>query len=258
MSKYIYQDDDTFFHRLDPRTKMLVTFAHYLVVTLWIYQIWLMVAVLIELVVLTFLTKSWNNMKKLLWIIVTITITGILMWSLSSRGATPLIGPITLEPTLMGIGSGLRSGVGIFISIILLTTTRNEEISQGLIKLGLPYRVGFAFSTALRMAPTLIGTTSTVVDAQRSRGLNMEKGGIFARIRIFVPLVVPAFLITMRSTEQMAMAIESRGFGYQDKRSYYMKLSLTKWDYAWIAGSILLIVAAIIVSILKWGVVFSL
>jgi len=158
----------------------------------------------------------------------------------------------------MGVASGLRSAVGIFVSIILLTTTRNEEISQGLIKIGLPYRVGFAFSTALRMAPTLMGTTSTVVDAQKSRGLDMEKGGLFERIRKFVPLVVPAFLITMRSTEQMAMAIESRGFGYQEKRSFYMKLAYAKWDYAWIAFSLLLMVAAIIISILKWGVVFSL
>ena len=258
MSKYIYQDDNTFFHRLDPRTKMLFTFAHYLVVTLWVSQIWLMLAVFAELVVLTFLTKSWNNLKKLLFIIVIIFVTGIIMWSLSSRGKTTLIGPITLEPILMGVASGLRSAVGIFVSIILLTTTRNEEISQGLIKIGLPYRVGFAFSTALRMAPTLMGTTSTVVDAQKSRGLDMEKGGLFERIRKFVPLVVPAFLITMRSTEQMAMAIESRGFGYQEKRSFYMKLAYAKWDYAWIAFSLLLMVAAIIISILKWGVVFSL
>lgn len=258
MSKFIYEDNKTFFHRLDPRTKLLVTFAHYLVVTLWVYQLYFMGVVLLEVLILAYLSKSMQTVKKVAFVAVIIFITGEIMWNISSRGATPLWGPITLEPVLMGLGAALRSGIGIFISMVLLATTRNEELTQGLLKIKVPFRVSFAFSSALRMAPTLIGTTMTVVDAQKSRGLNMEKGGFIERFKKFVPLVVPAFLLTMRSTDQMAMAIESRGFGYQEKRSSLIQLSLKKADYIWIVLSVLLMVFAIVTSILKWGVVFTL
>src|SRR4030065_176332 len=57
------------------------------------------------------------------------------------------------------------------ISFFFLSTTRNEELTNGLIRMGLPYPIAFALSTALRLVPTFAGAGATIVQGQVSRGL---------------------------------------------------------------------------------------
>ena len=253
-----YVDEDTFYHRLDPRVKIIITIAQWTAVIVWMSQIYLQLGLFIFDIILAYYTKSLGALKKLVYIMVAVLITGVLGWSLMATGPTKLIGPFTLEPVLQGVATALRTAIGIASSIIMLCTTRNEEFSEALTRFKLPYRLGFAFSSALRMAPTLIGMTTTVRDAQRSRGLDLDTGSFFERFRKFVPLFAPAFLLTMRGTDQLAMAIESKGFGYQTNRGNYIELKLKPIDYILIALSILFVAAAIYISVKNLFVVFVL
>ncbi len=258
MYKYFYLDTDSFFHRLDPRTKLLITLSHYIILGVFTRQLYLMLIVLALEIVLAYISRTIINLKRVLIVIVALSITSIVSWMLISKGHTPLIGPITLEPILQGVSAALRATIGIVISVILLSTTRNEELSKALVKIGVPYRGGFAFSSALRMAPTLIGVCLTVVAAQKSRGLDLESGSLLTRIKKYIPLLAPAVLLTIRSTERFAMAIESKGFGYQSQRGEYLILRMSKADYIFCAISILMAVAAIIIAIKGWFIVYTL
>ena len=82
-----------------------------------------------------------------------------------------------------------------------------------MIRLGMPYRVGFAISTSIRLVPTITSSTMTISQAQRSRGLDLDSGNLIARFRKFLPLLVPVFISAIRTTNIFAMALESKGFG---------------------------------------------
>jgi energy-coupling factor transport system permease protein len=137
--------------------------------------------------------------------------------------------------------------------MIFLSTTRNEEIATGLVKLGIPYRFAFAVSTALRLVPTIAATGSTIGQAQRSRGLDLESGNIIQRVRKNAPLLVPVFVSTIRSTNVFSMALESKGFGASKKRTYYLRLSMTRNDAMVLTILALLLAAAIVLRVAGYG-----
>ena len=89
-----------------------------------------------------------------------------------------------------------------------------------------------AVSTAFRMVPTVLAGSASVVQAQKSRGLDLESGNIFARLRKHLPLLVPVFVNAIRTTDLLAMALESKGFGSK-RRTEYLPLRMKQWD--WVA-----------------------
>jgi energy-coupling factor transport system permease protein len=137
--------------------------------------------------------------------------------------------------------------------MIFLSTTRNEEIATGLVKLGLPYRFAFAISTALRLVPTIAATGSTIGQAQRSRGLDLESGNIIQRIRKNTPLLIPVFVSTIRSTNVFSMALESKGFGASPDRTYFLRLAMGRRDVLVLLVFALLLGAAAALRLMGYG-----
>jgi len=257
MSKYLYLNRDTFFHRLDPRTKLIMTIAHFIASAALVEQLWIGALVVIETLVFATLSKSWKNVYGIRIILISLWIMTLISWLLFGEGTTPLFGIIMKEDLCQGISSVFRSMSSIIMAIILLSTTRNEELVQGCVKFGLPYRGAFAFSNALRMTPHLTGVAMTVVAAQKSRGLDLDSGGFWMKLKKTVPLVVPAVLLGLRSTDSVTMAIEAKGFGYTKKRGQYLQLRLTKLDWVLILYSIALSAASVVIAAEGWFKVFN-
>ena len=140
----------------------------------------------------------------------------------------------------------------------MLSTTRYEEFTLGLIRLGLPYRVGFAISTAFRMVPMIVASAYAVAQAQRSRGLDLDSGNIIRRVRKYLPLLVPVFLSMIRSTNTFVMALESRGFGARKARTFYLEIGFKKKDILCIACLSLLFTAATYFKMAGYGVIAGL
>ena len=111
--------------------------------------------------------------------------------------------------------------------------------------LGYPNALSFTFTTAVRLVPTLAVDAQTVVDAQRSRGLELDKGNLFRRIRNYIPILIPLLLIAIRRSLELAEALESRGFPGKEGRTSLFELKLDRADYAVIGIS----GAAIIISV---------
>jgi energy-coupling factor transport system permease protein len=132
--------------------------------------------------------------------------------------------------------------------IVFLSTTSVEESTIGLVKLGVPYVMCFAFSTALRLVPTFAATGATVVEAQRSRGLELDSGSLWSRMKAYIPLMAPIFLVSIRNANLMAMALEARGFGASKKRTFYIQLRMRPGDWLALGAAAALIVASIYFS----------
>jgi energy-coupling factor transport system permease protein len=177
----------------------------------------------------------------------------VVMWSVFSQGETPLFLFVEWEALLYGIGVALKIDATIIAGMIFLSTTRNEEIATGLVKLGVPYRFAFAVSTALRLVPTIAATGSTISQAQRSRGLDLESGNLIQRVRKNTPLLIPVFVSTIRSTNVFSMALESKGFGASPKRTYFLRLAMGRRDALVLVVFALLLIAALFLRFAGYG-----
>jgi energy-coupling factor transport system permease protein len=223
-----YVAADSPLHRLDPRPKLLLLVAAlFLAVadtgTLLPASLFVLGCILIHL------AGAWRPLRRVWGLIVTLFLFSVVVWSL-----LPLLGGRSggAGAALVGMTTGLRLAAMVLWSVLFLATTRAELLTLGLVRLGLPYTAAFAFSTALRLVPALVGAAVTIIEAQKTRGLDVETGSWLQRARRHVPLLVPIIASTLRSTNTYAMALEARGFRARPGRTSLIHLRMTLSDWA--------------------------
>src|ERR687893_1634720 len=116
-----------------------------------------------------YLAKSLINLKRIWFILLMIAVMSVIMWTIFASGETPLFWFVEREALLYGMGVALRIDITVIAGMIFLSTTRNEEIANGLVKLGIPYRFAFAISTALRLVPAIAAPGAALNQGPRSR-----------------------------------------------------------------------------------------
>jgi len=249
MDMFLYLDKNTIVHRLDPRTKVILLFCSF-VMALMFTNPYILSAIAAIIVIYGVMGKSLANLKRIRMILIMIFLLSLVLWSLSYKGgSTQLLGPITLEGILFGVATGIKFDAMIISGMVFLSSTKMEEISLGLVKMKVPYRGAFAFSTALRLVPMIVSTSYTIIQAQSSRGLDLKSGNIFSRIKKYIPLVIPTILSVIRNTNVFAMALESKGFGYSEERSNYLNIYLKKNDYVFLSLGVLLTIGCIFIRV---------
>lgn len=247
-----FLDIDTVVHRLDGRTKILLFLLSFVALVLFEDPLYILpIAILI--LAQNFLARAWVNIWRIRILLLILTVTSIIMWNVFASGETHLFWFVDLESLRYSIARTMLILLMIISGMNLLSTTRNEELVLGMIKLGLPYRVGFAISTSLRMVPTISSSIYTISQAQRSRGLDLESGNIFERIKKYIPLLIPVFISTIRGTNVFGMALESKGFGARDDRSFYLTMNMETRDWIVLTFSISIVIICIYLNAIGLG-----
>ena len=110
-------------------------------------------------------------------------------------------------------------------------------------KLGLPDRLAYTMELSFRFIPTLARNFQVTLDAQRARGFELDsvKGGVFNKIKRIAPLIIPVTMNAIVSSEDIANAMDLRGFG-QQKRTWLYELKYHWWDYVVIGFAVVLLV----------------
>jgi energy-coupling factor transport system permease protein len=258
MTLFLYLDQETFIHRLDPRTKLISAFLLWVLCLTFNHPLYL-AAISSGVFLVAVRSGSLSNFWKLRVILALLFFFSTLLWPFFVPGPTRwwAWGPFLLsrESFLYGIAMGLRLTTFVYIGLIFLSTTRNEELTSGLIRMGLPYPMAFALSTALRLVPTFVGAGATIIQAQVSRGLDLETGNLFRRLSKFIPQAVPLFIYAFNQTNYLAMALESKGFDPGSKRTFYYELRMKPIDYL-VLGFLGLVTAVLLYGRLgrSWGV----
>jgi energy-coupling factor transport system permease protein len=229
---------------LDPRTKMFLLIGMFVLPFVFLDPLYEL-AVLVMVLLFGYLAQVLENLRRIWFILVTIAVFTVILWSVFGSGETPLFLFVEREALLYSISMALRIDITIIAGMIFLSTTRNEEITTGLVKLGVPYRFAFAVSTALRLVPTIVATGSTIGQAQRSRGLDLDSGSVLERVRKRVPLLIPVFVSTIRSTNVFSMALESKGFGASTGRTFFLQISFGLRDVLVLVAFVALLAGAI-------------
>lgn len=244
MDIYLYLDKDTVVHRLDPRTKLTVSLILFAACLCFNHPLF-MAAVSAGVGFIAWWAQALIQLRRLRYLLFLLVAFSSLLWPFFLQGPTLWWswGPLSLsrESVLYGLAMGLRLATFVAVGLIFLSTTRNEELTGGLILMGIPYPLAFALSTALRLVPTFAGAGATIIQAQVSRGLDLETGSLIKRIGTFIPQAVPLFIYAVHHTNTLAMALESKGFDPKAKRSFYYHPEMKAVDYGVIVFFLLLL-----------------
>ena len=145
----------------------------------------------------------------------------------------------------------------IIITTILTATTKPLDLTLGIEKLlhpfekiGLPaHIIAMMISIALRFITTLIEETQRIMNAQASRGVDLENGSMKEKVMAILALIVPLFVSAFDRADQLANAMEARGYDPQKPRTRYKVLKMTGIDYAGMLLSFLILVSCIYISV---------
>jgi energy-coupling factor transport system permease protein len=124
------------------------------------------------------------------------------------------------------------------------TITRVEEFTFGLTRLKIPYKGAFALTLGFRLVPLFYQNLQTIVEAQKSRGVDLDNASLFRKAGLYLPVISILISYGLRNADIMAMALEAKGFGYSPKRTFYMQPAFGFLDVA-----ILVISSGVIVGL---------
>ncbi|MFZ0890601.1 MAG: energy-coupling factor transporter transmembrane component T [Candidatus Binataceae bacterium] len=228
MPIYRYIERTSFVHRLHPTVKVFALFIMFWSVY-WVDNPLVLIPLALFLATLAQVTESTPNFYSLRWLFIILVFSTTVSWMLvyGSRGAW-----VTAASVKLGVGRGLKLANLLAASVLFLSTTKIEEFMIGLARLGVPYRARFVITLSFRLAPLFIDSFLSVVDAESLRGLDFSHGGVLTRIRRYVPVVIPVFMGALRKANNMAMALEARGFGMNPHPTSFIEYPVRPRDIA--------------------------
>ena len=237
--------------RLDPRTKLCLLMASFVMVLLPESP---QVVAMATLVVLGYVTlaRSWRALRPIRWLLPPLAIFSLGVWSFLAHGPSLLCWGVSRESLAFGAANFLKLATMMVAGLTLLATTPPEELFIGLVKLRLPYPGAFAFALALRWVPEVFATAMRVKEAQEARGLNWEQGNPLDRLKRHLPLLAPIFLLTLRRSQAMAWALEARGFQMSPRRTYLLDTQMAARDWLALGLTAALLAGFMIAHLAQW------
>ncbi len=228
MALSLYLDRGSALHRRHPVAKLLAMVL--LFVAAFLLDDPRAIAPLTLLVLCaTVAAGATTNLWRLRWIVVPVFVFTLAIWAFFYPGRATAADPS--EAWRFGLGMALKLETFLAAGLLFLATTTVEEFAFALTRLGVPYRVGFVVTLAFRLVPVFLDSALTVVDAQRCRGLDFGRGPLHQRIARYVPVIVPVFIGGLRRADQMAFALEVRGFSAGRKRTGLPRPAVTAGDW---------------------------
>lgn len=251
---------DSIIHRLDPRAKLVFVFGFIVIVFLAnnaiTYGILVAFTLLIILMSRIRLYFILNGLKP---VIILMLFTFLLHVFFTKEGQVILdlrLFKVYEEGLKQGIFISLRFLVLVFMTTVLTLTTSPILITDGIETLLNPFKkiklpvheLALMMSIALRFIPTLMDETDKIMKAQMARGSDLSAGPMKDRIKAIVPLLVPLFVSAFKRAEDLATAMEVRGYRGGEGRTRYRQL---KWTMSDTFSMILLIALAALLYIYR-------
>ncbi len=254
---------ESFIHKLDPRAKIIITFAF--IVALFLCKNFFSLGLLF-VVALTSIALSKISFKVVLkglkMIVVLVVFTGVLQIIYNDEG-TVLWKPFEQFDFAVTTG-GIFSSVFIIVRIVslilfssLLTyTTSPTMLTDAIERLLSPLKLfkvnvnslAMMMTIALRFIPTLIEEIDIIMSAQKARGADLETGSLTQRAKALVPVFIPLIVSSFRRAYELAFAMECRCYTGDNKRTRMKEMKLGIRDYSAFFVLIALIAVVVITS----------
>ena len=252
---------DSFFHRRDPRSKIVAMFAILIALFLptgfigyAIIGVIICICILMAKLSFSYILKSVKPMFFMMLFLLVINMlvvrTGdvaFTIWRLEVHyDAFIQTGYIILRLLLM-----------VMVTTLLTATTKPMDMTMGIEDLLKPlerihvptHDIAMMIALALRFIPTLIDEADRILKAQASRGVDFENGKLREKITAILSLVVPMFVSCFQRADELADAMEARGYVVGAERVRYKQLKFKLGDYLLVIGANLVLAGMIVLSI---------
>jgi len=229
-------------HNLDPRIKFVYVCSIFAVaITFWeILPLLMLFLLQIPFVLIAGVRREWlRSMRGAVFLATIIFLTNFIV---AFIGAGYVFTAKSLENAL---AMTVRFIVLVESFSVFFLTTSPDHLGLALEQTHVPYELVFAFTTAVRFVPVLAEEAQTIMDAQKARGLELERGNFLKRIRNYIPILIPLIVSAIRRSLELAEAMESRAWGATKKRTNLYVLSMHKGDVALVAITVGVIALAI-------------
>ncbi|AEE15988.1 energy-coupling factor transporter transmembrane component T family protein [Treponema brennaborense] len=156
---------------------------------------------------------------------------------------------VTAEQLFYHFNISLKYFVALPVALLFICTTNPSEFASSLNGVSVSYRIGYAVAIALRYIPDIQRDYRNISQAQQARGVELgKKVKLHARVKNSVAILLPLILSSISRTETIANAMELRGFGKKNKRTWYVRRPFARNDYAAIGFGVLLLAASLIIT----------
>lgn len=248
----LYVDKDTYLTRIHPFTKLfyiLTAIAASLITgKLWAFAVFIAISL-----VLLISGKIIKKVFPLIAFSFTILITIFLIHGLfNHENATVLftLGPLKFYEE--GIMYALKISLNVLNMLlafaVFVLTTKPVELVEDLERAGFSPKIGYVISSVFQIVPQMSGTMNTIMDAQRSRGLETE-GNLITRAKSFLPLISPVVMSSLINTRERAIALEVRGFAAGQKKTYLRENKMKNRDRVLCVIMLTVMIVAIVIRV---------
>lgn len=267
-----YAPFNSFVHRLDPRSKLLIlvlmmiaVFYGYTsqVMTFVMGGILLLIIFVILLISRISLRQLFSSLRALWIMIIILLLINVLVPPIGASRIAFSIGSyhIFWESLLQSAKIVLRLVMMISLTLILTATTKPLDLTYALEWYMYPlklikfptHEIAMTISIALRFIPTLLDETMRIMNAQASRGVDFEHGKIKEKIKAILSLIVPLFMSAFQRSEELANAMEARGYNPRAKRTRYRNLHWSMGDTLSLFLVVVLTAGVIVTSVMNWN-----
>ncbi|MGQ4872634.1 MAG: energy-coupling factor transporter transmembrane component T family protein [Promethearchaeia archaeon] len=217
LNSFKFIKKDTLIHRFDPRAKLIFSIIYTTIAIMFteIIPLFLIFISLIPFIIIGKMVKQWlKSIRGLSFIFLLIIILNTYFLSLS-----------------FAISMILRIIIMITSFSIFFLTVHPNDLALSLISMRVPYDIAFSFSLAFRFVPTIAIEAQNIIDAQQSRGYEIQQKGIINQVKNLFPLLIPLIVCSIRRAFNVAEALESRAFGSQKERTFYYTIKYTLKDW---------------------------
>jgi energy-coupling factor transport system permease protein len=248
------------FTRLDFRTKLTILIVVTLIAFTWespiaggILTLLVAIACVLAGVKISYLATILKFMLPFyLFLLVTMGFFNIeqVKALTGKKELTPLLtigsSTMSVEGTLYGLNIIFKTLTMIFIVPLVIFTSDINQMIVSLTKARIPYKIVFIFSSTLRLFPLLAGEARSIIDAQRLRGLAIERMNLLQKARVYATIAVPLILNAMAKSQKLEIVLQSKAFSGDPDRTFLHQAELTRLDHGIIALFLFLFLAVIV------------
>lgn len=255
-----YVEGKSLIHRLDVRLKLiLMLFSIIFVFVARNYFSMALITVFTIFIILLTGIGLFKYIKSIKAVIMIVIFTAIL--NIFYGSGEPIFKWGFMEITEEGINNAVFVAVRIIIVVlmsgVLTFTTSPTDLTDGLERVMKPlkifhikvHEIAMMMSIALRFIPTLFDEFNKISNAQKSRGADLESGNFIAKIKAFVPILIPLFISSFRRANDLATAMECRCYNGGEGRTRMKVLKIKTRDIIALCVSVLVFVGVILCNI---------
>ena len=230
-------------HRMDPRMKLLLTImfvvAIFFVNTYFGFMLTAAVLILIILIAKLPMLSVLKSVRAIIFIVIFAAVINLFM----IRNGEVLWSWKALQITDQGVHTTIKMTLRLVLLIsgasLLTLTTTPVEIADGTESLIRPlalikvpvHDIAMIMSIALRFIPTLFEETQKIISAQKARGASFDTGGLIARAKALLPVLIPLFVNSFRRADELAFAMDARCYNATEKRTKMKVMRLGAADF---------------------------